>query len=371
MWLQSLRMTSSRTGWGLDYSANPADPSAKGQTLLARTTDGARTWADVTPAAARSLLATPDAGEVLDAVTGDRAYLAVTGSAREGATGVGTTVLFGTADGGRTWTESARLRTPGMVSLLTFAGDEDGWLVVDQGAAMGRDAVRVYRTTDGGRHWSLAARTPPLVSSAGTGIPVVCDKAGVAFATPAAGWLTSDCVVGLRGELLVSRDGGVTWAPQPLPLPAGICGDAGCTLTGPQFAGGTGFLTVGVAAGTPSLLTTRDLGQSWAVLPLPAHAGWYPRVTFFGPSEGVLVPAGPQGALGDIFYTTSDGGQTWRPVPQGVHFTQLGAAVDFVSTRTGFAWIQGGDATGGSAPGMYETTDSGRTWTTFAPRLAG
>ena len=262
MWLQSLRMTSSRAGWGLYYPANPADPSVNAPTLLAR-------------------------------------------------------------------------------------------------------------TTDGGRHWSLTAATPPLTSATGGGIPALCDKTGVAFATPAAGWLTSVCTVGLQGELLVSRDGGVTWAPQPLPLPAGICGDAGCTLTGPQFTGGTGFLTAGVAAGTPSLLTTRNLGLSWTVLPLPAHAGWYPRITFFGPAEGVLVSAGSQGSLGDVFYTTSNGGQTWWPVPQGVHFTQLGAAVDFVSPRAGFAWIQGGDATGGSAPGMYETTNSGRTWKAFAPKLSG
>jgi hypothetical protein len=57
MWLQALRMTSSGTGWGLDYPANPADPSVNAQTLLARTTDGARTWADVTPAASRIALA--------------------------------------------------------------------------------------------------------------------------------------------------------------------------------------------------------------------------------------------------------------------------------------------------------------------------
>jgi photosystem II stability/assembly factor-like uncharacterized protein len=236
---------------------------------------------------------------------------------------------------------------------------------------MGRDAVRMYRTTDDGRRWSLTAATPQLTGATGGGIPVSCDKTGVVFATSAVGWLTSVCVVGLAGELLVSHDGGVTWAPQPLPLPAGICGDSGCTLTGPQFAGGTGFLTVGVAAGTPSLLATRNLGQSWTALPLPVHAGWYPRIMFFGPSEGVLVPAGSQGSLGDVFYTTSNGGQTWRPVPQGAHFTQLGAAIDFATPRAGFAWVQGGDATGGSAPDMYQTTDSGRTWKSFAPKLTG
>ena len=61
---------------------------------------------DVTPAAARPLLATPNAGEVLDAVDGQHAYLAVAGSARESASAVNTTLVFSTGNGGRTWTKS-------------------------------------------------------------------------------------------------------------------------------------------------------------------------------------------------------------------------------------------------------------------------
>lgn len=363
MWLESVRMTSARAGWALDYPANPANPAANGHTLLARTADGARTWADVTPAGARPLLATPNAADVLDAMSAERAYLAVTGSARESATAVNTTVVFGTADGGRTWTQSARLRAPGIVSLLSFTDAEHGWLVLDAGAAMGHDAVGMYRTDDGGRHWSLTA------GGARGGIPVVCDRAGVSFATTTTGWLTSVCIAGLTGELLVSHDGGVTWAPQPLPLPAGVCGDQGCSLTGPRFTRGSGFLTVGVAGGTPSLLTTRNLGRSWTRLPLPANVGWYPRITFFTPSAGILVPASAQDALGDVFYTTSDGGRSWTPVRQGTHFTRLGASADFVSPVAGFAWILGGDVTSGLAPAMYQTTNSGRTWNSFVPRL--
>ena len=380
IWLQSLQMTSASAGWALYYPASPADPSVNPPMLLARTVDGARTWTDATPVAARRLLATPNAAEVLDAVNGERAYLAVTGSAQESASAVNTTEVFSTDDGGRTWTKSARLRTTGLASLLSFADSTHGWLVLDEGAAMGHDAVRMYRTADGGRHWSLTAATPPLDSNAAGwsvptgksgGIPSSCGKTGVAFATAKAGWLTSVCAVGLQGELLVSRDGGVAWAPQPLPVSASICDDGGCTLTGPRLTGGKTFLTVAAVGSKPVLLVSRDLGRSWATLSLPALAGMYPRIKFFGGSSGVLVAAGAQGTLGDVFYTTSDGGQTWRPVPQGRHFTQLGASVDFVGPRTGFSWIQGGDATGGSAPGMYRTTNSGRTWTAFAPRLAG
>jgi hypothetical protein len=61
--------------------------------------------------------------------------------------------------------------------------------------------------------------------------------------------------------------------------------------------------------------------------------------------------------------------QTWTAVPQGPHFTQLGVTIDFVSQRTGFAWILGGDTQGPLPPPMYQTTNSGRTWKSFTPRL--
>jgi photosystem II stability/assembly factor-like uncharacterized protein len=348
-------MTSASAGWALYYPTSPANPSVNSPLLVARTVDGARTWTDLTPPAARPLLATPNAAEVLDAVSGERAYLAVTGSAQESASAVNTTLVFSTGDGGRTWTMSARLRATGLASLLSFADSNHGWLVVDAGAAMGRNPVRMYRTVDGGRRWSLTA-----------GIPVSCDKTGVALATAKTGWLTSACIVGLDGELLVSHDDGAAWAPQSLPVSASICEGGGCTLFGPQFTGGEAFLTVAAVGGRPALLVSRDLGRTWTALSLPALAGTYPRIKFFGRSAGVLVAAGPQGALGNVFYTTADGGRTWRTVRQGTHFTQLGAAIDFVSPRTGFAWITGGDANA-----VHVTGNSGRTWTAFAPRLAG
>jgi len=61
---------------------------------------------------------------------------------------------------------------------------------------------------------------------------------------------------------------------------------------------------------------------------MPAGAGAYPRVRFFSPADGIAVSAGPQGSIGQTFYLTSNGGQTWRPVAQGF---------DFVTPSIGFA----------------------------------
>ena len=64
-------------------------------------------------------------------------------------------------------------------------------------------------------------------------------------------------------------------------------------------------------------------------------------------------------------------GRIWSAVPQGRHFTQLGASVDFANARDGVVWIEAGDAQGATPPPLYATPDSGRTWTSFVPELTG
>src|SRR5215831_13558963 len=71
VWFQLLQMTSATSGWALVWSANPAVIAGNAHILLARTTDGARTWSNVTPAAARPMLTALYSYQALDAVDGD------------------------------------------------------------------------------------------------------------------------------------------------------------------------------------------------------------------------------------------------------------------------------------------------------------
>ncbi len=367
IWLDSLQMTSASTGWALRWTQSPA-VADDGYLAPARTTDGARTWSSVTPpSAARALLATPGAAVVLHALDGQRAWLAVTAATTDSSP-VHLTEVLTTFNGGRTWTESAPLKLPGYANFLSVAGPEHGWLLMASGGAMRQEPIQLYRTSDAGLRWSLVAGTPQT-GTGSNGLPVSCDKTGLAFATASVGWLSGACF-SLSGALLVSRDGGVTWAPQALPAAASSCSTNECEIFGPQFAGRTGFLVIDRAPGAPYFLVSQDLGVTWRSEPLPSGAGQDPRIRFFSPLSGMLVSAGPQGVIGHVFYTTANGGRTWTAVPQGRSFTQLGTSFDFVSARTGFAWAPGADATGSSPPAMYLTTDSGRTWVAFTPRLA-
>ncbi len=367
IWLYSLQMTSASTGWALRWTQSPA-VAADGYLAPARTTDGARTWSSVTPPAARALLATPGAAVVLHAPDGERAWLAVTAAATDSSP-VHLTEVFTTFNGGRTWTESAPLKVPGYASFLSVAGAGHGWLLMASGGAMRQEPIQLYRTSDAGLRWSLVAETPQA-GTGSNGLPVSCDKTGLAFATASVGWLSAACF-SLPDALLASRDGGVTWASQALPVAASSCSTNECEVFGPRFAGRTGFLVIDRAPGAPYFLVSQDLGVTWRSEPLPSGARQDPRIRFFSPLSGMLVSAGPQGVIGHVFYTTANGGRTWTAVPQGRSFTQLGTSFDFVSARTGFAWAPGADATGSSPPAMFLTTDSGRTWVAFTPRLAG
>jgi len=365
VWLDSLQMVSAADGWALARTKSPAAP-VPAALMPVRTIDGGHTWAPVTPTQAKPLLTPSAAGShaVLLAVSPSRAWLAVTRAHAGGRPAV--TQVFGTAGGGRSWNMSAPIHGPGIARWLDFSDTAHGWLVQDLGAAMGNDPVRLYRTSDGGRHWSLIAASP-LQTQPGTGLgtlPSACDKTGIAFATPADGWLTGACFP-LADAVLASHDGGVNWAPQALPLPADACMPDVCIISPPRFFGSTGFLTIDHGGKPPYLLVSHDTGATWQAVAVPQAAGPASTARFFSARQGLLISAASQDTPGRVFYLTSDGGQTWTPVRQGLRF-QPGMTVDFVSPHAGFAW----NSETSGAPPIYTTTNGDRTWTWYLPQLA-
>ena len=229
---------------------------------------------------------------------------------------------------------------------------------------MGSDAVGIVRTIDGGMKWSLVARTPPFFGpGAGIGgLPVGCDKTGLAFATPSLGWVSGVCNAG-GPFLYATRDGGQTWVAQNLPVSAASCG--GCDVSPPVFFGQTGFLSISTGSGS-ILLVTHDTGATWSRMPLPARAGRFPRMQFVDARHGFLIPAGPEGSFGQVLYATANAGRTWTLVHSNVRLDQIGTP-DFVSAEVGLAWFVGGDVLG--VPPLYATSNGGRTWTRFTAQL--
>lgn len=344
-----------------------------------RTTDGGAHWLDVSPPSI------PGRTNKNDEFFLDATHAWAAETAGMAGKCVENVVVFRTADAGRTWQSAAPIRVrfadPSDViwtgianhaSWFDFVDPENGWLLLGSGSAPSPDGLwsgahwrvgDLYRTTDGGLHWTLVAINPGWVPAGCVPAPInELHASAMSFSSPATGWMLTTC------GLLVTHDGGATWGKSATPLvpnEAPIFFDA---------------LHGVVLAQDARLLVTSDGGSNWSVRPLPGGAI---DVDFINPGQGWAMGIGDnsfQCNLPDLggcnrnfrLYHTSDGGKTWVPG----NFTSLGmpgtkfwppAYFHFVDPDNGFAST-------GEDPrenGLFRTTDAGRTWTMVDATVEG
>jgi len=360
-----------------------ADPSLSGQAR--RTTDGGAHWADVSPPSA--FVGGARSSHFLDASHAWVVDTSWTPRIRF--------LAHRTTDGGRSWQQGAQV-TVDVVSpaaldenalggpSLNFLDPEHGWLLFDwilqaKSPSSEPHFNALYRTGDGGLHWTLVSTHSwsfigaPWTSGCPWGGPVV-------FISLTTGYMvkpdrtyepgrTQDCSTPNQLSLHVTHDGGRTWQFQALQV-TGLHTSCGCVVDMPDFVDPLhGFL---VLAGS-TLLATSDGGTTWSLRSTPggsldassiawlnASDGW--AWTFSGP----LVPSPatdttPTSATVPL-YRTRDGGATWTRIETNlVGQTRDGWIGDlyFVDQRTGFAY-RATEAGGTSV--LLKTIDGGVTW---------
>jgi len=282
--IQNLDMLDENNGWAVSNTA------------VIRTSDGGTTWHNATPS---GLSGTAASSFFLDTTTG---WVAVIGGDPTSGT------LYHTTDGGVTWTSTS---VPFGGGSIKFVDSMHGWELIGLSAGMSHEAVAIFRTSDGGTTWSQVFINDPGASGSSDSLPLVGDKNGITALDTNHGWVTgaqpSDDFI----YIYATQDGGTTWTPQDLTLPAGY----------------SGAMT---SAGLPVFFGTSD-----AVLPVQLFAN----------------------NNGSDFYISHDGGQTWiatTPVAQG-GFMATASAADF------FVWD-------GSAP-LNVSHDAGASWSTVTPNV--
>jgi len=235
-----------------------------------RTTDGGRTWSLRYQAT--------DTTMFLDGITfvDDR-----TGYTLGDPMG-GRFVILVTRDGGETWSEAPAAARPAAMegeaafaasgTSLVFADSRHGWL------GTGGSVARVFRTTDGGRTWTVApSAIPPTSGSGGVFSVAFADVQGVVVGGD---YQRPDSS---SGTAAVSSDGGATWHAATS-FPRGY-------RSGVALRRGNKDSLIAIAVGTTGSDISRDGGRTW--MPLDGTAF---NAIQFAPS-GVAFAVGARGRV--------------------------------------------------------------------------
>lgn len=244
--------------------------------------------------------------------------------------------ILHTTDGGSTWalqsTNMGRLRSVEFLDQsLGFAGTVTGTL---------------YRTTDGGIHWEDVTKLLPH------GPQGFCGMARSGKTIHAVGRYA-----GGAADYFSSVDNGRSWSYQDLrPLAQGLVEIV--SLSSSQALIGGMARSVVPGSGPATILKSVDGGRTWRTVFV--HDGGRGFVWKLFPVSSRIIYAALQSQDGIYRVAKSlDAGETWevqtvasgRPEGPGVQ------SVGFAGERIG--WV------GGLFPGMYGTTDGGRTWTWY------
>jgi len=300
-----------RTAWVTGGSATDEAPDAPGKVF--RTTDGGRSWDDVSPPDTEGLLFRD-----VEARSAKEAVILAIGPAEASR-------IYRTTDGGVTW-DSVFVNDDAAAFYDCMAFYPDG----RRGLALSdpvNGKFRILATQDSGRTWNVLPDA---------GMPEAPTEA--AFAA------SGDCLVtagptayfgsgGGASRIFRSDDYGLTWTATDSTIPAGdAAGVFALTFRSPHRGIAVGGDFAEPADGTDAVAVTRD-GTTWQNAGDLAHLG---EDVAYLPSHGhALVVTGESG---DVMGTSvsTDGGRSWRQISDtGFHTLDC--------TRDGSCWAAGGN----------------------------
>ncbi|SRR5216683_853026 len=214
---------------------------------------------------------------------------------------------FQSSDSGRSWTERGRFFSEKYNIVgedLLFANANKGWVLFSASSGGTRFYSTLYRTDDGGKHWS---RVP--LSASGRAQKII-------FADSCRGWIAevqfNKPRTQYRTIIHSTLDGGGTWR-RISSLDGGVR-DLYAASTGELFACGRKGM----------LATSPDSGKTWTIL--GSHTHMTLDCIHFRGSVGITVGTADsiRSKRSVVFLITRDGGRTWDRMASPIRASIIG-----------------------------------------------
>jgi len=327
------------------HFVNELDGWGVAETRIVRTNDGGISWYNVTPAEVT------EAGYTVDWFVLDSEHVWIHQSDDLNYPNSG--FQFRTSDGGITWSKFA---VPYSRVKLSFLDADRGWALADLGVGAGSNAVAVYQTDDGGTTWRMNYTNDPNRPGAGESLPLGGLKYGLTPLDRERAWVYGVIYAPGTAYLFKTDDAGRSWSQPSLPLPQGGA-NAELTIAQIQFVSATeAYLIMWVTSDqvNTAIYRSTDSGDTWSLTPTLIPGG--AEAEFVSVEEIVLYNR-------KQFYVTRDAAQTWSIIPPDVRFDDIFAAMDFLSTLSGYVLTL--DPTNHRS--LYRTDDGGATWYPVIP----
>ncbi len=256
--------------------------------------------------------------------------------------------LLKTTDGGDNWTiKNDTLDHAGFRSIEFLDDDVTGV------AGSLNSTGKIFRTTDGGETWVNISAS--IIDTTTTGSKRICGLAHYGNNFYGVGWWGSDVA-----KFYKSTDKGASWQTKYMDtnLVTGLV-EAWFVSADTGFVAGTRENAIMPPASV--ILKTTDGGNTWTeVFSDTVLGGYVWKLQFVNKDVAV-------GSIQNLFFRDSanmvyskDGGNNWQIMPVGnrqptINFDGGTQACGFATVAKG--WV------GGYYDGIFETTDSGKTWT--------